>query len=264
MPEQAHQSDVLLQVKEHEDFLADSRDVQATLINARRFAKDVKDADQPFADHKEAGEAADQLKAMKLVVDNAEAHRKAIKDPYWQTGKAIDAEFKELLAQLRPAIEVLTKRGLAFKRQQDRIADEEEKRRREELRKREEEAVEKAQKAAERAAAETESAEAQQAAARARQVAAQATAATARRESGTDARPKQVRGGWASLSAVTDYKWDCFDVAALPDKCKTFDKKVIDALVKSEKALAKAEGREFNLQLIPGVRIWPKERGVSR
>lgn len=252
----------LADIREHEDFLGDRRDLEAIEIRSRRFAQ-AKSVDEPFTEQ-EAGDAADAIKALKDVVKAAEDHRLAFTAPFRATASHANDQVAELLAKPKAAIEVLTKRGLATKRERDRREAEAERKRREELQRREEEAAAKAAEAARRAEAESDNAAAAQEAAEARRRAAAAAAATVRREAGEDAKPKQVRGSSASLGSVTDFKWDCYDVAALPDDCTTFNKKVIDAKVKAEKAIAKAQNREFNLKLIPGVRIWPQERGVSR
>jgi colicin import membrane protein len=252
----------LLDIREQEDFKNDERDVKAALIAARRFAQET-DASKPFASDPEAEDAADAIKAMKRLRTLAEDHRKEILAPHEETKRHVNGHYKELLSPVNAAIDVLTKRGLAFKRERERKEAEEERRRREALQKQEEEAAQKAQEAAEKAEAEPENPDAQKEAGEAHRIAANAAMATQQRQ-GEDAKPKQIRGAFGSLGSVTDYKWEVVDLAALPDEHTTFNKKTIDAAVKGEKAMAKAQGREFNLRLIPGVRIWPEERGVSR
>jgi pyruvate/2-oxoglutarate dehydrogenase complex dihydrolipoamide acyltransferase (E2) component len=254
----------LIDVREDETFLGDERDVKAALVSSRRFAQgDDVTPDTPFATVEEANEAADAIKGLKVVIGAANEHRLEITAPYRVTTELVNGQYKELLSTADTAVGVLTKRGLATKRREEEKAREEERRRREELQKREEEAAEKAAKAARAAEDRPDDAAAQKAAAEAHRHAATAAVATQQRQ-GEDAKPKQLRGAFASLGSTTTYKWDVFDLEALPDKHKTFNKKTIDAAVKGEKAMAKAEGREFNLQLIPGVRIWTEERGVSR
>jgi hypothetical protein len=257
-----NQLGLLLDVREHDDFLGDLRETQAAEIRARRFAQSDS-ADTPFSEQ-EGREVADALKELKDSVKAAEASKLQITKPYRDTVKHVNDQYTELLAKPKAAIEVLTRRGLATKRELDRQQAEAERERREELQRREEEAAAQAAEAARKAEADREDAAAQAAAAEARRKAAQAAAASAQRAAGADAKPKQLRGNFASLGSTTTYKWDVFDLDALPDEHKTFNKKSIDAAVKAEKAMAKAQGREFNLQLLPGVRIWPVERGVSR
>jgi colicin import membrane protein len=259
VPEQAA---LLLDVREHEDFLGDRRDTEAAEIRARRFAQ-ADSADTPFSEQ-EGREVADALKELKDVVKAADENRLKITEPHRDTVQHVNDQYKELLAKPRAAIEVLTKRGLATKRELDRREVEAERERREDLQRREEEAAAKAAEAARKAEADRKDSAAQEAAAEARRQAAQAAAASAQRSAGADAKPKQLRGSFASLGSVTTYKWDVFDLAALPDEHKIENKKSIDAEVKAEEALAKAQNREFNLHLIPGVRIWSEERGVSR
>jgi hypothetical protein len=255
----------LIDVREDETFLGDERDVKAALIAARRFAQgDNVTPDTPFASVEEGNEAADAIQSLKQIIKGANDHRLAITEPFRATTELVNGQYKELLSTADTAVGVLTKRALATKRERDRREEEAERKRREELQRREEEAAAKAAETARRAEADPADVAAAREAAEARRRAAEAAAATARRESGQDARPKQLRGSTASLGSVTDYKWDVYDRSALPAEHTVENKKSIEAAVKAEKAMAKAQGREFNLQLIPGVRIWPEERGVSR
>ncbi len=257
------QPQTLIDVRKHELFLDDARDAEAALVRARRFAKDGAGPNDPFASAEEANDAADALKGLKLIRDAAEEHRKDIARPFLTTQRAIKAEYDELFAQPNAAIKVLEQRGLATLRKQKAEQQEAERLRREALQKQEEDAAAKAAEAARQAEDEPEDAEAQKQAADAHRIAANAAIATQQRQ-GEDAKPKQLRGSFASFGGATTYKWAVYDVAALPDEHTTFNRKTIDAAVRGEKAMAKAQGREFNLHLIPGVRIWPVERGVSR
>lgn len=253
----------LLDIRQHPTFLDDARDVEASLIGARRFARDGGDPSEPFASEQEGREVADQIASLKIVREAAEEHRKAIARPYRLTDKAIKAEYDELLAQTNAAIDVLTSRGLATKRQIEARRREEEERRREDLRQREEAAARKAAAAAEKADADPTDSAAVEEAVAARDNWEKLGSQLEARERG-EIKPQAVRGDFASLGSTVTYKWDMVDLGALPDDHKTFNKKTIDAAVKGERAMAKAQGRDFNLQLIPGVRIWPVERGVSR
>jgi len=257
------QAEPLLDVRQHETFLDDARDVEAVLIGARRFARDGGDPTEPFASEQEGREAADQIKGLKIVREAAEEHRKAIARPYRATNEAIKAEYDELLAQPNAAIDVLTSRALATTQQIEARRRDEEERRREDLRKREEAAARKAVEAAERADADPTDSVAVKEAVDARNNWEKVGSQLEARKRG-EIRPQAVHGEFASLGSTITYKWDVHDLDALPDEHKTFNKKTIDAAVKGERAMAKAQGREFNLQLIPGVRIWPVERGVSR
>lgn len=252
---------VLLDVRQEDQFQDDSRDVQAALIYARRFAS--QDPSAPFAHEQEAKDAADAIRGLKIVRDAAVDHRKEIARQYWQTAAAVKAEYDELLAQPLAAIDALTKRALATKRQLEERHREEARRRREELQRSEEAAAAKAAKAARKAEAYPEDPEAQKKAADAHRSAADAAMATQQLQ-GEDAKPKQLRGSFASLGSSTIYRWEVVDLKTLADEHKTFNTKTIDAAIKGEKAMAKAQGREFNLQLLAGVRIWPEERGISR
>jgi hypothetical protein len=257
------QPSLLLNVKEHEDFLGDKRDVEAAEIYARRFAQ-AKSADQPFASLEEANEAADALMSLKDVVKAAEEHRLEITAHYRATTSHVNEEYGELESKPKAAIEVLTKRALATKRAEEARVAAQERERKEELNRLAEAEAERAQKAAEDAEASPDDPAVQQRAAETNQSAGQAALKASGPNAGALAKPKQLRGAVASLGSAVSYQWDVFDLDALPDSLKTFDKKAIDEEVRTEKAVAKAEGRDFNLQLIDGVRIWPVERGVSR
>lgn len=259
------ESTPLIDVREDETFLGDERDVKAALVASRRFAQGENvTPETPFASVEEANEAADAIQGLKLVINGANEHRLSITAPFRAATELVNGQYKELLSTADTAVGVLTKRALATKRERDRREAEAERERREQLQRREEEAAAKAAETARKAEADPTDPAAAQEAAEARRRAASAAAATARREAGQDAKPKQLRGSFASLGSVTDYKWDVFDRSALPAEHTIENKKSIEAAVKAEKAIAKAQGREFNLQLIPGVRIWPEERGASR
>jgi hypothetical protein len=253
-----------LVVREHPVFLDDKRDVEAALIGARRFARDsTADPSAPFATEQEAKDAADMVRDMKIILGAAEDHRKEIARPFLDMQRAIKADYDELLAQPKAAIQVLTKRALATKKLIERRRQEEEEQRREALRKREEEAAVKAAEAAARAEADPTDASVVAEAVQARENWAKVASIREARERG-EVKPQPLRGEVATLSATVTYKWDVFDLEAVPREHLTFNKKSIDAAVKAERSLAKAQNREFNLQLIDGVRIWPVEGGMSR
>ncbi len=245
----------LMDVREDDQFLTDKRDVEAALVHARRFG-----TDKPIKNHQEAGDVTDAIKALKIVIGEAEEHRLGITAPYRATTDAVNGQYSELLSLPKSAIKGLEAKALAFKRAEDKRIAEERRREQERLDAEAEKKAEEAQKAAERANEEPESPASQRAAAEAHQAA--AAAAVAKPAPRKD--PKQLRGSFAALGSQVHYRWEVVDLTALPDPHKTFNKKTIDAAVKGEKAMAKAEERDFNLQLIPGVRIWTEESGVSR
>ena len=170
----SEQSQLLADIREHEDFLGDSRDVQAAEIRSRRFAQ-AESADEPFPTPEEGNEAADALKELKDAVKAAEANKLNFTAPYRLTTKHANEQCTELLSQPKAAIEVLTKRALATKRAEEARVAAQERERKEGLERRAEEAAQKAQEAAEEAEEEPANAGAQQKAAEANQTAAQAT-----------------------------------------------------------------------------------------
>jgi hypothetical protein len=255
MQPETEQVKPLLDVKQDEQFLADERDVKAALIYARPFGKA-----EPCKNRQEANQIADAVKGLKDAKKAAETHKLEVTKPYRLTTEAVNTEYKELLSTLDAAVTGLTNKALAFDRAEKKRIAEERKAEEDRLAKEAEEKAEAAQKAAEAANAKPQSAEAQQQAAEAHREAAEAAVATPPPR----VEPKGLRGDFARLSPVTDYDHEVVDFAALPEDHKQPNEKSLKAAVKAEKAMAKAQGREFNLQLIPGVRIWPVDRGVSR
>lgn len=245
----------LIDVREDERFLGDKRDVEAALLYARPFGQS-----EEFKDRAEANAGADALRGLKDVVDAAEDQRKEIKAPFKATGEHIDGHYKEVLSSAKAAIPALKEKGVRFLQRERRDREAEEKAERDRLAKEAEEKAAAASEAAKRAEEESQNSDAQKAAAEAHQAAAAAAVATptARRH------PKQLRGDIAAFGTSQTLDWEVVDISKLPPEHLTFNKKTIDAAVKAEKAMAKAQEREPNLQCIPGVRIWIKETGVSR
>lgn len=246
----------LLDVRENEGFQGDERDVAAALIYARPYAQA-----ESFKTRQEANGAADAIKGLKDTVKAADERRKEIGAPYLATTKHINAQYTELLAQANAAIDVLTKKGLAFARAEREEAARKQREEQERIDREAEKKAEEAQAAAELANEEPESSEAQQLAAEAHREAAAAAVATPHR---SVTPPKQLRGDFASLGSRTEYRHEVVDPALVPAEHMTVNEKSVKAAIRAEKAVARAQNRDFNLQLIPGVRIWPEESGVSR
>jgi hypothetical protein len=235
----------LINVKTEEAFLSDERDIKAALIHVRRFS-----GTDPIKSWEEAGEVADAIKDLRLVVNAAEDQRKATNAPYEATRDHVNGHYKELLTQPNSAIAALKKKAVDFK-----AAKEAEER----LDREAEDRAAEAQKAAELAAKEA-SEEAKRKAAEAHAAAAQAATATAAPPSP----PKQVRGSFGAIGTRTDYTFAVSDATAVPSEFLMVNEKAIKAAIKGERAMAKAKERSFNLELIPGVTITPKEIEVSR
>ncbi len=251
MPEHAP----LLDVKQDEAFLVDERDLKAALVHVRRFATTDR-----ISTWEEAGEVADAIKDLRIVISAAEEHRKSTNGPYEATKAHVNSHYKELLAQPEAAVAKLKERVAVFKKAEEEA---EQKRRREAQERLDREAEERAaaaQAAAERAAGEPTSQEARQAAADAHTEAARAaTAKVAPVE-----QPKQVRGNFGALGTRTDYRFSVTDRNAVPSEFLTVNEKAVKVAIKGERAMAKAQERPFNLELIPGVTITPEEVPVSR
>jgi hypothetical protein len=244
----------LIDVKAAESFLRDERDIKAALVHVRRFA-----GTDPIKSWEEAGEVADAIKDLRLVVKAAEDQRKDTNAPYEATTAHVNGHYKELLTQPNSAIAALKKMAVTFK--EGKEAEERERRREEQerLNREAEAAAAEAQKAAELAAKEA-SEDAKQKAAQAYAAAARAATATAAAPSA----PKQVRGSFGAVGTRTDYKFVVSDPSAVPAQFLTVNEKAVKAAIKGERVLAKAQERAFNLNLIPGVTITPKEIEVSR
>lgn len=246
----------LVNPRELPTFLADERDVKAALIYARPFAKE-----EPIKDRGEAGQVSDAIKALKDSLKAIDARRLEATKPYRATVDAFNSEYFELGSPSRAAIKALERRALNFANEERAQIAAHRKAEEERVNEEAEAKAADAQAAAELAEAEPENPEAQQLAGEAHQQAAAAAVATP--PPPVDP-PKQLRGDFSSLGSLVNYKHEVVDFSQLPEEHKAPNDKTLKAAIKGEKAMAKAQGREFNLQLIPGVRIWPVESGVSR
>lgn len=246
----------LVDIREDTTFLDHKHDVEAALIFARRFA-----TNEPFKTRQEAGEAADAIKDLSGARKAADAYRLERTAEWRASTDHVNSHCNELVSQAKAAEQALKRKGLAFKRAEE---EREAKERREEEARRHREAEEKAEEAqaAAELAAEEPTPEAQELVAETHQEAARAALATA--PAPAPAAPKQVRGSFGALGSQTVVKHEVVDVSKLPPEHLTFNDKTIKAAIKGEKAMAKAEDRPVNLDLIPGVRIWTEEIGVSR
>jgi hypothetical protein len=252
----ADQAEPLMDPREHPIFLEDQASVENALAHARRFA-----TKEPFKDRKEAGEAVDAIKALSNVQRDAEQRKLEITAPWRATTSIFNVHYKELLSSVEAAKSALKQKGLAFKREEDAQIAERRRQERAALDHKAEEAAKEAQAAAELAAEDPGDAEMQELANEARREA--AARAVAPPVPIPDA-PKQVRGGFSSLGSRTVYKHEVTDAAAVPERNKVISDASLKADIAAERAAAKAENRPFNLNLIPGVRIFPEEIPVSR
>jgi hypothetical protein len=245
----------LIDVKSEETFLSDKRDITAALVHVRRFA-----GADPIKSWEEAGEVADAIKDLRLAVKAADDQRKTTNAPYEATTTHVNGQYKELLTQPNAAIAALKKKAVVFKARKEAEEKERQRKEQERLDREAEERAAEAQKAAEVALCAVANQEAKQKAAEAHAAAAQAATATAAPLSP----PKQVRGSFGAVGTRTEYDFEVTDPAALEREFLIFNEKAAKAAIKGERAMAKAQERPFNLQLIPGVTITPKEIDVSR
>jgi hypothetical protein len=244
----------LIDVKSEETFLSDEREITAALVHVRRFA-----GTDPIKSWEEAGEVADAIKDLRLVVKAAEDQRKATNAPYEATTAHVNGHYKELLTQPNAAIAALKKKAVVFKAKKEAQEKERQRKEQERLDREAEARAAEAQKAAELAAEEA-SEEAKQRAAEAHKAAARAATATA----APATPPKQVRGSFGAIGTRTEYTHIVTDPSQLDADLTMPNDKAIKAKISGERQMAKAQNRPFNLDLIPGVTITPKEIEVSR
>ena len=255
MPETT-EVEVLVNVRELYMFQEDTREVEAALIHARRFA-----TAEPIKNRQEAGELADAIRGLNITRKAAEERKLKATAPYRATTAAFNAEYKELLSTIDAAEAALKRKGVAFvQAERKRVADEQ-RAEKERIEKEAEAKAADAQAAAELAEDEPENPEAQKLAGEAHRDAAEAAVVPPPRET---APPKQLRGDFGGLGTTISYKHEVVDQSLLPREYLTVNGKAVKAAINGERAMAKAQGRDFNLQLVPGVRIWPDESGVSR
>lgn len=249
----------LVDVKSLDSFLEDQMTVSNALAASNRFARP-----EPFGGRTEAGEAAQAVKDLKLVKSDAE-ERKLDTTARWRaTTEAVNTHYKELLAPVKAAITALERKILDFLKAEQAAEEERQRREQEEIDRKAEEAAATAQKAAEEAARAKDE-ESRRKAQEARQAAAEAAVAT---PAPPPDPPKRLRGAASSLSPVVTWYFEVEDVSKLqaerPDLTQVVAREpAIKALVDAESKASKAEKRDFDLE-IPGVRIYSKERGMSR
>jgi hypothetical protein len=241
-------------VRALESFQKDERDIKAALIHARRFAKA-----EPFADREEAGEAADAIKVLSKARKAADEHRLASTETWRANTAVVNAQYKELDSTAGAAEGALKRKGVSFAKAE---REAEEQKRREEQERLDREAEQKAADSAEAARlaeAEPDNPEAQELAAETFDEAAKAATVTAP----VTAAPKNLRGGYGSLGSYVKWKCEVTDAAAIPAEHMIPNLKSLQAAVDAESKLAKAQDREFKLE-IPGLRIYPEDVAVSR
>lgn len=247
-------TELLINVLEDDRFLDNKRDLEAAEIYARDYVKD-----EPIEGEEEAGKVADAISDLMTALDRAEEDRRATTQAWWDSKKHVDSNYKELEKKPEAALAFLKRRALAFKQARERRIAREQREAQEKLDREAEAKAEEAQAAAELAAEEPDNPEARQLHAQAHHEAAAAAVATAP----TPPPPRQVRGSFGKLGARAVYRHTVTDVTALPPECITWNDKAIKALIKGEAALAKAQERPFNLDLIPGVVIVAEEIPVG-
>jgi hypothetical protein len=242
-------------VRALDSFKKDERDVKAALINARRFAKA-----EGFADRDEANEAADAIKDLKEARKAAEARKLETTQVWRDNTGAVNAEYKELLSPTKAAEEALKRQGLNFAKKEQEEREAAQRKEQERLDKEAEDKAADSAEAARLALAEPDNPDAQELATEAFNAAANAATATA---PPPPPPPKNLRGGYSLLGSYVRWKFDVVDPQAVPRPHLMPNEKSIGGAVQAEAQLAKAQGREFKLE-IPGVRIYSDEIAVSR
>lgn len=250
----ANQAQPLVNVREVETFREDQGRVERALSRAREFS-----GREPFKTREEAGAAADVIKELALARKDAEERKLAVTAEWRASTNAVNTEYKELLSPISAAEQALKQKGLAFKKAEEAKAIEAQ---RQEEARRHKEAEAKAQEAQEAAelAAQEHDPELQRLADETRQDAAAAAVAP---PPAVIAPPKQMRGSFGALGSRTVYRFEVTDPAQVPLTHKVVNEASIKAAVNAEASAAKAERRDFHLE-IPGVRIYSEEIGVSR
>lgn len=185
-PEQAAPLDVDIDVREREEFERVDVATRKAIEQADRLTGEVEDQET-------ASEVTDVLEAIRNAVNDGETARKALKKPFDDAGKRVQASFKELASPLEARKKSLEDRFLAYEARKE--AAERERREREEA------AARKAQ-------------EEENAAAEAEQRQAHHVAAPPPRKEPTGARG--VSG--AKSSPTTELKYRITDEDALPDE----------------------------------------------
>lgn len=250
----------LLDVRKHETFLADQAAVEAAYAQALRFS-----TERPIQTREEAGEVADAITALKNARVDLEKHKLEITEEWRASTDHVNGHYKELKAKVEGSERALKDQALVFKRAEDaKVLEEKRQREAEEAEKhrKAEAAAQEAQEAAE-LAREDSSPEIQQLADETHRDAAAAAMATATPAPAIHDAPKGLRGSHGAFTTRTVYKHTISDPGLVPDWAKTIDRAVIKARIDAEAKVAKAAGRDFDLE-IPGVRIYPEEIGVSR
>lgn len=244
----------LVDIREDDTFLDDKRELEAAEIHARRFAA------KPIESDPEAGQVADAIKGLANAGKTAEEHRKEKNKPLEDQVKHNNSHYSELLSRPRSAIKALKEKALAYQQAKAKRLEEEERKEQEQLDREAEEKAKEVQEAAELAAEHPADADARELVADARAEAAAAATATATRRTA----PMRSRGDVGLLTSQTLYEHEVVDFAALPDAGKQVNDRWIKGQIKAERDSAKAQKRPFNLALIDGVKITPKQSGVIR
>lgn len=247
----------LLDVRELQSFQLDQEAIHKALAAALPFTKEG-----TFKNRDEAGAASDAIKALRQARTDAEKQKLTTTAEWRASTDHVNGNYNELLNPVKAAEDALKRKGLAWKKEEEakereRVRQEEEKRQKEAEAK-----AQEALEAAELAAEEADNPEAQELADETRQEAAAAAVAAA--PSAPREAPKAVRGAFSSLHGRTDWRFEVTAPAEVPDIYKTIDPTSVKAAIDIEVAAAKAERREVNVDLIPGVRVFPHESGVSR
>lgn len=243
-----------------EEFAARSEDLARALAAAEPLAKD-----EPFQTREEAGRASDAVRELGLAIKACDEARLSLTLPYRDTTKAINGPFNELMAQPKAAEAAIKNKGHAWNKARQAEAQEKARQEAERQQKEQEDAIADAQAARELVEEDPEDPEAQKLADEARQRAAAAAAAPA--PAARTEEHRRVRGNVGAIGSRIQYKWEVEDKAVVIAEAPELVDVVAPSVkgrIDAEKATAKEQGRAFNLDLIPGIRIWADEIPVRQ
>lgn len=244
-----------IDVRQEDGFKTDAEKLRAAMAHGDRFSKAGK-----IDTREEANELADAIKGIRVAVKDVHEHRLERTAQLRADTTAINVHYNELAAQAEAAEEALKDMGIQWKQREERRVQEEA---RAEQARIQAEAEAKAAEAAEAAAAAAEDPDDAEMAEYAQEARTEAAAAA----EAPPAPPPPVpnaRGSFGSLSGRKEYSWEVSAEGEIPAEYMTVDAPRVKGAIASERKAAKEQGRPFNLELIPGIRIWERETGVSR
>lgn len=250
----------LIDARTTDAFVEAQQDLARALAAAEPFA-----GDGEFKSREEAGQAADVVRDLRHAIKACDEARKALTEPYRITTNAANSHFNELMATPKAAEEAIKRKGHAWNKARQAEAQEAARQEAERQQKEAEDAIADKQAAEALAEEEPENPEARELADEAGKRAAAAAAAPA--PVARTAEHRRSRGALGAIGSRKVYKWEVADqgvVVAQAPELLTIDAPAVKGRIDAEKAAAKEQDRPFNLELIPGIRIWVDEVPVGQ